>query len=105
MAHWLYTLRPARPEMLTEGPTEGETRAVGEHFAYLKGLVEAGSVLLVGRTQDAGPETRGLVIFEAEDEAAARALMEGDPAVSQGVMTATLQPYAIALAGSIPPTG
>jgi hypothetical protein len=29
--------------------------------------------------------------------------MEGDPAVAQGVMSATLQPYAIALAGRIEP--
>ena len=104
MAHWLYTLRPTRPEMLTEGASDDESRSVAEHFAYLKRLVEEGRVLLVGRTQDAGPETRGLVIFESETEDEAREIMEGDPAVRQGVMHALLQPYAIALAGRIPPT-
>lgn len=103
MSVWLYTLRPTRLEMLTEGPTEDEGRIVAEHFAYLKALVEQGSVLLAGRTSDAGPDTRGLVIFEATDEGAARAIMEADPAVVQGVMTGTLQPYSIALAGRIPP--
>lgn len=37
------------------------------------------------------------MIFEAETEAEARAIMEGDPAVQAGVMTATLHPYRVAL--------
>ena len=104
MATWIDTLRPTRPEMLTEAPTEAESTAVGEHFAYPKGLVAEGAVLLVGRTQDAGPETRGLVIFEAVDEEAGRGLMSADPAVLTGVMSATLQPDSIAPAGRIEPT-
>jgi uncharacterized protein YciI len=104
MSHWLYMLRPTRLAMVVDGPTEEEARIVGEHFAHLRRLVGEGVVLLAGRTQDAGPETRGLVILEAPDEAAARRIMESDPAVAGGVMTATLQPYAIALAGRIAPT-
>jgi len=59
-SQWLYTLRPTRVGMVTDGPTEAESVALGEHGAHLARLVEEGVVLLAGRTQDAGPETRGL---------------------------------------------
>lgn len=97
MNEYLYLLRPARLGMVTEGPTPEEARIVGEHFAYLKGLTEAGVMVLVGRTQNNDENTLGLAIFRADDDAAARAIMEADPAVRQGVMTAELFPYRIAL--------
>ncbi|MCZ7543954.1 MAG: hypothetical protein M5R40_10645 [Anaerolineae bacterium] len=39
----------------------------------------------------------GVVIFEAASEAAARAYMESDPAVKNGVMTAELHPMRVSL--------
>ena len=39
-SQWLYTLRPTRLEMVTEGPTEAESAALSEHGAYLARLVE-----------------------------------------------------------------
>ena len=54
-------------------------------------------MILMGRTQNNDENTFGICIFEAEDEAAARRIMENDPAVLGGVMTATLYPYKIAL--------
>ena len=39
----------------------------------------------------------GITIFEADDEAA-RAVVNGDPAVAGGVFEATLHPYAVAVA-------
>lgn len=54
-------------------------------------------MILAGRTTENLDKTFGLVIFEAENEAAAKAFMEADPAVQAGVMTATLHPYAVAL--------
>ena len=47
---WLYRIQPVRKEMLAEGPTPEEERLVGEHFEYLKGLVEKNVVMLAGRT-------------------------------------------------------
>ena len=38
----------------------------------------------------------GLAVFLAEDEAAARALMQSDPAILEGVMRGELFPYKIA---------
>lgn len=97
MEQWIYVLRPARPGMLTAGATAEEERIVAGHFDYLKGLAERGIMILVGRTQNSDESTFGIAIFEAVDEAAARAIMENDPAVKHGVMTATLYPYRIAL--------
>lgn len=97
MTQFLYQIRPTRPEMLTQGPTPDETAAVERHFAYLKDLTERGIVLMAGRTLNSDAESFGICVFRAEDEAAARRIMEGDPAVAGGVMSAQLFPYRVAL--------
>lgn len=94
---FLYRIQPARPEMLTDGPTPEEAAIVGEHFAYLQGLMAQGTLMLAGRTLNTDPSSFGIVIFFAESEAAARAIMGNDPAVRQGVMCAELFPYRTAL--------
>ena len=43
------------------------------------------------------PTSFGIAVFEAEDESAARTIMENDPAVRAGLMRAVLYPYKIAL--------
>lgn len=97
MNQWIYTLKVTRLEMLTEGATPEEDKIIGKHFAYLKDLTEKGVMLLMGRTQNNDQTTFGIAIFEADNEATARAIMENDPAVAGGVMTATLYPYRVAL--------
>jgi len=97
MAQWLYHLVPTRIGMVTEGPTSEEAEIVSRHFDYLTELTEKGLMILVGRTQNSDENTFGIAIFEAEDESAARKIMENDPAVAGGVMRATLYPYNIAL--------
>lgn len=94
MKQWLYMLRPVRVEMVTQ-PTPEEAAAVEQHFQRLKAMLGEGRLILAGRTQEESPF--GIVIFEAETEDEAQAIMEGDPAVKAGVMTATLHPYRVAL--------
>ncbi len=96
MAQWLYVLRPTRPGMLTEGPTPDEQASVGRHVAYHIDLASKGIDIMVGRTQTNTPDTIGISVFFAEDEAAARAIMLADPTVAEGVMTGELFPYKIA---------
>lgn len=93
---WLYVLRPSRVEMLIDGPTTEESARIGEHLAYLMAHAEAGRMHLVGRTETNDASTLGLVVFDAPGEVEARALMEADPAVASGVMTAELFPFRIA---------
>lgn len=102
MLQFLYRLEPARIEMVTVGPTPEEAAIVSQHFAYLEALTKQGVMLLVGRTQDNSPDTMGLAIFQSESEAQARAIMNNDPAVKNGVMRAKLFPFKIALHSQMP---
>jgi uncharacterized protein len=77
--------------------TDSENGAIGRHFARLAKATDAGQVILAGRTTEALDKTFGLVIFEAENEEAARLFMESDPAVEANIMSATLHPYSVAL--------
>lgn len=94
---FLYVLRVA-PQLQDESKwSEKDQAATTKHFERLKQATEKGQVILAGRTSEALDKTFGLVIFEAENEAAARKFMNEDPAVKAGVMKATLHPYAVAL--------
>lgn len=77
--------------------TDKDNAVVSAHFARLAKATEAGQVVLAGRSSEPLDKTFGIVIFEADNEEAARAFMDGDPAVEAGVMTATLHPYSVAL--------
>ena len=99
---FLYKIQPVRPEMLIEGATPDEEVLIGQHFDYLKRLIEAGVVFLAGRTLNTDPASFGIVIFHAVDEAAARQVMHADPAVRGRVMRAELYPFRVALLGNLP---
>ena len=96
---YLYMLRVTRPGMLSEGPTEAEAAARERHFEYVRGLKEAGALILAGRTLAEPEQSVGLVIFRADDAAQAQAIMEADPAVAEGIMTAELFEFPVAFAG------
>ena len=97
MNEYLYFVKPVRPEMVTAGPNETEMQALGEHGAYLDGLVREGKLILAGRTLEA--DTIGIAIFRASSDGEARSIMNNDPAVVRGIMTATLHPYKVAFQG------
>jgi uncharacterized protein len=97
MGQFLYQIRPTRVEMLSEGPTEGEVKITEEHFKYLERLVEEGTVLMCGRTLTPDKDAFGIIVFEADSDSSAKAIMENDPAVRHNIMEATLFPYRVAL--------
>ena len=100
--NYLVVLRPARIEMLTVGPTAEESRHVGEHFEYCSNLVASGKMLLAGRTVGTLSETIGILILHAESDEEVALIVSSDPAVSNGVMTAEVQPFRLALLGENP---
>ena len=97
MPDFLYRIQPTRPGLLLQGPTEQESAIVEAHLLYLKNLVSDGVVLMAGRTLTADASAFGIVVFRADSEPEAREIMRKDPAVAQGVMSAELFPYRIAL--------
>lgn len=97
MNEYLYHIQPTRLAMLTEGAAPEEEELVSQHFAYLQGLLAQGKLILAGRTQHAGDDTFGVIIFRSESDEAARQIVENDPAVKGGVMRARLYPYRVAL--------
>ena len=97
MQQYIYRIQPTRPSMLVQGPTAREAEVVSEHFAYLEALLDAGTVLMAGRTTNDDDRAFGIVVFVAETQARALEIVENDPAVRQGVMRAELFPYRVAL--------
>ncbi|MBX9927366.1 MAG: YciI family protein [Gemmatimonadaceae bacterium] len=94
---FIYVLRVV-PRLYDEKAwTAQDNIAVGAHFARLQAAVQAGSVILAGRTSEPLDKTFGLVVYEAADLAAAEAFARADPAVVAGVMTVEVHPYSVAL--------
>jgi uncharacterized protein YciI len=77
--------------------TKEDSAIVGRHFQKLKNATAAGTVIFAGRTMEAGDKTFGLVVFEAPNSDEAKTFAESDPAVTDGVMTVTVHPFALVL--------
>ena len=97
MPQFLYRLTPVRAEMPFD-PLPEEAEVVGRHFVYLQDGVSRGIVKLAGRTLEG--EVFGLCVYEMASLEEANEFMVNDPAVKEGVMRATLHPFAIALMSS-----
>lgn len=93
--HWIYIVRLVRADLLQTGPTEAERGTLGRHRAFIEDLAAKGVMIFVGRTNTTGPETIGLGVFTADDEASARKIAEEDPAISEGLMTFELYPFLV----------
>ena len=94
---FLYLLKLRKDLLKDTNWTKNDNHLVEQHFLRLQTDTLAGKVILAGRTLNEDPSSFGLVIFEAESEVAAHEYMITDPAVQEGVMTATLFPYSVAL--------
>lgn len=98
LQQFIYVLR-LLPEYLAESNwTEETNEIVGRHFECLKSLLEQGTVIMAGRTTTMDETAFGIVVFKAASEVEAEKLMLSDPAVAEGVMTAELHPFRVALA-------
>jgi uncharacterized protein YciI len=99
MKEYLYLLRLKRPALLSEGPTAEEAASRQRHVDYVKGLQENGTLILAGRAHTEPERSFGLVVFRALDDSAAQAIMQSDPAVVEGLMTAELFEFPVVFAG------
>ena len=69
-----------------------------EHSAHLRKLREAGSLVMGARYSDLG-----LLVVAADTEAAARALMEGDPSIAAGTFAIEVHPFNVFYGGNLQP--
>ncbi len=94
MAEWIYFIHPPREDFAAT-MTDTEQAVWGEHVQLLTQRLEEGSLILAGPTL--GSVNLGVAVIEADDEAAARRLMEEDPAIASGIATGELRPFSVAL--------
>ena len=94
MTEWLYFIHPPRQNFAaTMTPEEREVWRV--HFERLQQLLADGTLILAGPTL--GELNTGIAVIEAPDEAAARRIMETDPAISSGFARGELRPFRVSL--------
>ena len=94
MAEWIYFIHAPR-EDFGATMTEAEQAVWGEHFERLQRLLAEGVLILAGPTL--GSVNTGVAVLEAPDEAAARRIMEEDPAIASGIATGELRPFRVSL--------
>ena len=94
MAEWIYFIHAPREDFAAT-MTEREQEVWGVHFERLQRLLAEGTLILAGPTL--GRVNTGIAVVEAEDEEAARRLMDEDPAIASGIATGELRPFSVAL--------
>jgi uncharacterized protein YciI len=94
VAEWIAFLHPPRDDFAAT-MTDEEQAVWSAHFGRLERLVAEGVVVLAGPTL--GPVNTGILVFEAADERAARQLLDEDPTVAGGFVTAELRPFRVSL--------
>lgn len=94
MAEWIYLLHAPREDFAATMTAE-EQRVWGLHFERLKRLLADGTLIMAGPTL--GRINTGITIFEAPDEAAARRIMDEDPAIASGFATGELRGFRLSL--------
>jgi uncharacterized protein YciI len=92
--NFAYILRPTFDRRFLAEATPEEHELFQRHGEYLEELHARGVVRFAGRCLD-GP--LGIVVVEAEDEAAARRLVAEDPSVAAGMQKAELYPFVVFL--------
>ena len=100
---YMYTLKPTRLAILTEGPTESEAAIVARHWAHLQQLLVRGILIFGGRTLVTDEDCFASIIFRADSKEKAQAVMEVDPGVQGGIFSARLFPYQVMLMGTWSP--
>ena len=99
---FLYTLRPVRLAMLTDGATSDEQALAARHWSHSQELLTQGTLVFAGRTLNRDPTTFAFAVVRAPTLEAARMLAERDPAVAGGVFTAEVFQFQPMLMGAWP---
>lgn len=105
--NWVYLVYPTRPGFFEQATPE-EEQIISRHAGYIQKLAANGVVIAAGPCFDPfwfpeGPNAQkfdhpapGIVMFEAPDEGAAKAIMNGDPAIQAGIFAGKLTTFHLA---------
>jgi uncharacterized protein YciI len=93
MTEWIYFIHTSRDDFAAT-MTDEERRVWSEHAARLEKLLADGTLIMAGPTL--GRINTGVAVIEAPDEAAARRIMDEDPAISSGLATGELRGFKVA---------
>lgn len=94
MSEWIYFIHPPRDDFAAT-MTDAEKEAWERHWVRLQHEFAEGRVILVGPTL--GRVNTGICVFEADDEAAAQAFMDADPAIAEGFARGELRGFRVSL--------
>ena len=89
----MYTLHPARVDMLTKGSTDAEKALAAQHWMHSIDLLKKGVSIYAGWTTDTTADSHATVVFRAKSKGEAKSIMESDPAVKGGLFRAKLFSY------------
>ena len=91
--HYFLKLIPPRPTFPMD-MSDDERRLMQEHVVYMAGQFQGGKVLIYGPVMEPGGPF-GMGVFEVDDEAEARRIMEADPTVVAGLNRFALCPMRV----------
>lgn len=94
---FIYVLHLIPRLMDDQAWTKDDEHYVSDHFDRLKKDTAEGIVLLAGRTSQTDETGFGIVIFQANSLIEAQDYMANDPAVLNGIMTAEVHEFRLAL--------
>lgn len=97
MQEYIYIFHPYRLELAFH-PMPEEEPILNAHFAYQEQATRQGTVIIGGPSKDG---SFGVVIFRADDDAAAQAFMENDPLVKGNLVEAELHPFIVSVRGGL----
>jgi uncharacterized protein YciI len=99
MPYFIYQLKLSPAYRVESNWTDETRKIISDHFNHLKQNCDKGKVLLAGKSDLAISDTEnfGICIFEAESKEDAQKFMDSDPTVINGVMTARLFPFSLAM--------
>ena len=90
---FLVRIEPVRADFAMNNVTAEERPLLAAHAGYLKQLLAEGKLVTAGQAFPGGGPVFGIEILEAADLEAAKAILEGDPAVKGKVFRGEVFPY------------
>lgn len=99
MPHFIYRIQLTEKYRDAANRDAAFEQTVGEHFNYLKTLMDEGVVWMAGRAdvELESPDNFGICVFEVASADEALNFSQNDPAIKKGVMEFRVLPFSLAL--------